>query len=160
MDLTGVSARIMEQPLPAVREAKSREPVSGGTPTAAEGERKAAPVCDEYVPEDKSVKRSAGLYRMTHDGDGSPRIAFTPPEDAGAPEKSASGREAETTTVNTDKVDREIEALKEEQRQLKRQLSAADPREAEALNRQLAQVERELRQKDNDAYRRQNAVVS
>lgn len=160
MELTGISARIMEQPSATVREARSKEPVSGGTSTAAEKEQKAAPVYDEYVPEDKSVKRSAGLYQLTHEEDGSPRIAFTPPEDADAPEKSAPDREAETTTINTDKVDREIENLKKKQQQLKEQLNTADPRKAEELDRQLAQVEQELRQKDNDAYRRRNAMVS
>ena len=58
-------------------------------------------------------------------------------------------------------MDREIEALKKRREQLKRQLeSAADPDKAQKLEQKLAQVEAELTQKDNDAYRRQNAVYS
>ena len=58
-------------------------------------------------------------------------------------------------------MDREIEALKKRREQLKRQLeSAADPDKAQRLEQKLAKVEAELAQKDNDAYRRQNAVYS
>lgn len=67
---------------------------------------------------------------------------------------------AETTTCNTDMVDREIEQLKQQQEQLEQQLRAAAPEQADALQQQLSQVERELAQKDNDSYRRQHAVFS
>lgn len=149
MDLTNAAIRSMEQPVRALQAVRSSAPVSGAVPTAGEKEQKAAPLYDIYVPEDKSVKQSAGLYRLAHDEDGTPRIEFDRPEDT------------VETTINTDAVDQEIQALKKKQETLKQQLNAAaDPAEAENLEKQLAQTESELRQKDNDAYRRQNAVVS
>lgn len=95
-----------------------------------------APVYDRYEPE-------AG---------GEPEAAPSP--------ASPAREEAERCTTDTGAVDREIEALKRERERLEQQLSAAGPREAERLARQLAQVQRELRQKDNDGYRRRRAVVS
>ena len=79
------------------------------------------------------------------------------------PPKVSQDEKAETCTTNTDKVDREIEKLKEERDQLEQQIrTTKDPDKAEGrdLKRQLAQLENELRQSDNDAYRRQNAVIS
>lgn len=149
MDMANIAVRSMTPPVQGPQEVRSSAPVSGAVPAAGEREQKAAPLYDTYVPEDKSVKQSAGLYRLSHDEDGTPRIEFDPPQ------------EAEETTTNTDAVDREIEALKKKQEQLKQQLNAAaDPAEAEKLEKQLAQTESELRQKDNDAYRRRNAVIS
>lgn len=81
-----------------------------------------------------------GLYKLAHDD---------PPKEAG------------TCTTNTDKVDREIEKLKEERDQLEQQIRTAKaPDKIEDLKRRLARLENELRQKDNDGYRRQNAVIS
>lgn len=157
MSMIELSSRVAQQPVPAVREAKAKEPVSSGVPTASAKERAAVPVYDEYVPEDKSVKQSAGLYRVAHDGDGTPRIQFDRPE---GPEEDSPGGRAETCTTNTDQVDREIELLKQRQEELERQLRSAGPQETEALEKRLSAVQNELRQKDNDAYRRQNAQVS
>ena len=82
-------------------------------------------------------------------------------------EKRAKGRDGATAssdvcTTNTDRVDKEIEKMKEQKKQLKQQIMTAvgDPGEAEELKKKLSQIERELSRKDNDAYRRQNAVVS
>ena len=149
MDLTNMAVRSTAQPVQGVREVRSTASVSGAAATAGEKEQKAAPLYDTYVPEDKSVKQSAGIYRLSHDEDGVPKIEFDRPE------------EAEETTINTDAVDREIQALKKKREQLQQQLNAAgDPAEAGKLEQELAQTESELRQKDNNAYRRQNAVVS
>ena len=58
-------------------------------------------------------------------------------------------------------MDREIERLKRKRDELKEQISReTDPSKAERLEKMLAQVERELRQKDNDVYRRQHSVFS
>lgn len=77
------------------------------------------------------------------------------------PAKSEPEHKAESCTTNTDKVDREIEKLKEKQKRLEQQLRVTqDSQTAEDLKRQLAQAENELQQKDNDTYRRQNAVVT
>ena len=149
MELTNIALRSTAQPVQAAREVRSSAPVSGAVPAAGEKEQNAAPQYDTYVPEDKSVKQSAGIYRLSHDEDGAPKIEFDPPE------------AAEETTTNTDAVDQEIQALKKKREQLEQQLNAAsDPAEARKLEQQLAQTESELRQKDNDAYRRQNAVIS
>ncbi|MBR1740505.1 MAG: hypothetical protein IJ733_01295 [Lachnospiraceae bacterium] len=66
-----------------------------------------------------------------------------------------------STTTNTDRVDKEIERLKEKKQKIEQQIRATedDTRKA-ALQIQLRQIEMELSEKDNDAYRRQNAVVS
>ena len=149
MDLTNIALRSTAQPVQTAREVRGNAPVSGAVPTVGEKEQKAVPLYDTYISEDKSVQRSAGIYRLSHNEDGAPKIEFDRPE------------EAEETTTNTDAVDQEIQALKKKREQLEQQLSAAaDPAEAERLEQQLAQTESELRQKDNDAYRRQNAVIS
>lgn len=82
-------------------------------------------------------------------------------------EKRAKGKDgnaasSDVCTTNTDRVDKEIEKLKEQKKQLKQQIMTAvgDPGKAEELKKKLSQIERELSRKDNDAYRRQNAVVS
>lgn len=63
----------------------------------------------------------------------------------------------ERCTANTDKVDREIKNLKEQKKQLERQIkSCKDFRKVQDLEKELAGVESELLQKDNDAYRKQN----
>lgn len=66
----------------------------------------------------------------------------------------------QTTTANTDQVDREIEQLKKRKEQMEKQLHTAEPDQAESIRKQLDQVERELAQKDSDAYRRQHTVFS
>ncbi len=70
------------------------------------------------------------------------------------------GRVSEKTTANTDDVDREIEKLKEKKKQLEQELKIADGLKREALKAQIKQIDMELLQKDNDTYRRNNAVVS
>jgi len=141
----------------------------------------AAPVRDEYVPEEK--REPAGRYWLGKDGEGKTKIYFDAPEksadvpeepeglrdlDSPDPEKGAEGpekgndsRKAEKCTGNTDKVDREIEKLKKKKEELEKQIrSETDEAKVEDLEKKLAQVERELRQKDNDAYRRQHTVFS
>lgn len=84
------------------------------------------------------------------------------PEKEAAPAKEAPRpAEQERCTVNTDKVDREIKQLKEEKARLEQQLQQGPPpQKEEQLNQKLQQVEEQLRQKDNDAYRRQHAEYS
>lgn len=68
--------------------------------------------------------------------------------------------EIKTCTTNTDQIDREIRQLKQEKQQLERRIrQSCEAGEARELTQKLAQTERELSRKDNDAYRRQNAVV-
>lgn len=93
---------------------------------------------DEYVPseEDKDI----GLYK--------------PPEEDVSEEKS------ESCTCNTDRVDGEIKRLKEKQEQLEQKLRSAEGENAERIKKQLESVSAELAMKDNDTYRRQNAVFN
>jgi len=64
----------------------------------------------------------------------------------------------EQTVCDTDQVDKEIQDLKEQVESLEKQAGeAADPAEAERLERELRAAEAQLQAKDNDAYRRQHA---
>ena len=78
--------------------------------------------------------------------------------EAGKPSKDGKpARSEERCKGSTDKVDREIKRLRKRREELAARLRAEDdPAKAKTLERQLAQVENELRQKDNDAYRRQH----
>lgn len=140
---------------------------------------------DEYISSEKSGQKPTGLYRVGQDENGSRKIYFDDPkaaradgkaglkaeedrsgdgEDGREPKVSGDGQEKpeEKCVANTDKVDREIEKLKEKKQQLEQQIRSAsgDEQKIRELEKKLAQVESELSQKDNDTYRRQNAVVS
>lgn len=93
---------------------------------------------DEYVSSGQSGSRASGLDRMVQDENG------------------------KKCTTDTDKVDREIKKLKEQKQQLEQQITAAsgDEETVKELEKKLSRVEGELSQKDNDTYRRQNAVIS
>jgi len=126
------------------------------------------PARDEYIPEGK--REAAGLYRPGRDENGEPKIYFDdpnatddPPEEPGAdgPKRRSPADRAETCTGSTDKVDREIEKLKKEQRELERRLaSEKDGAKIKELEKKLAEIENELAQKDNGAYRRRHTVFS
>lgn len=132
----------------------------------------AKPTRDEYIPE--KPQASPGIYQPEQDEQGNPKIRFDQPEQdpdedtakadaprTDAPEKEASGKKAERCTGNTDKVDREIEKLKKQQKELEQKIHREkDETKIEQLKSKLAQVELELRQKDNDAYRRQHTVFT
>ena len=104
---------------------------------------------DEYIPaeEDKAI----GLYRPTEDENGMPYIDYDAPE-----KKESTGK----CTANTDRVDREIKELKEKAEQLNRQLRTASEDRRDEIEKQLEEVKRQLSLKDNDSYRRENAVFS
>ena len=113
---------------------------------------------DEYISSEKSGNKPSGLYRMGQDENGNPKVLYDDPKKV--QKKSATGK-AEECITNTDAVDREIEKLKEEKRQIEQQIQAeTDENKVKELEKKLAQVEAELSQKNNDTYRRQNAVVS
>lgn len=121
---------------------------------------------DEYISSEKAGQKPSGLYRLEQDEKGNPRVKFEDPKKSG----DASGKDAleitpegkeqpeEKYVGSTDRVDREIEKLKEKKKQLLQQIQAASGEEekVEALKRELAQVEGELSRKDNDTYRKQN----
>lgn len=101
---------------------------------------------DEYVSSEKSAAKPMGLYRNGY---------FDDP-------KKADHRIREKCTTNTDKVDREIQKLKEVKQQLEQQIRSdfGNEKEIRELEKKLAQIESELSQKDHDTYRRQNAEIS
>ena len=69
-------------------------------------------------------------------------------------------QKTEQTTVNTDQVDREIEHLKKKKQALEQQLrTAQNEQQREALERELQMIESALSFKDNDMYRKQNAIM-
>ncbi len=117
---------------------------------------------DEYIPSDP-VK---GIYRPGKDADGNPKIDYIDPKKDVSPETKADDKvtsdpkKSEATTTDTDKVDREIEKLKEKKARLEQEIRTAEDDQKKRLEQELRQVEAELAQKDNDNYRRQNAVVS
>ena len=176
MSVQGIGNHAAHQLPQEMRGIQKQEPVSAPVlqnDTDKPSKQSGLPEYDEYIPGEK--REPIGLYKLTHDDEGNPIIEFDDPMKAdnvspheaegpskeAAPAKGEPGRKAETCTTNTDKVDREIEKLKEERDQLEQQIrTTKDPDKAEDLKRQLAQLENELRQKDNDAYRRQNAVIS
>jgi len=127
---------------------------------------------DYYAPEER--EEGAGLYRMVRDEEGNPVLVFDDPkaaekekaareEEAEAEEKKAEEEKArtETTTINTDRVDREIEELKEEVEDLEQRLHYGGTMvDKEKVEQQLTFAKIELHLKDNDTYRRANAQVT
>lgn len=168
------------QTSPALRPLSSQQTKEGdGT------ENSAAPLCpqrptrDTYVPEEK--QEPSGRYWIDKGEDGTPKVYFDAPAQAAptpseqqngtdkavggsgekAEQKKASGKGEEICRSSTDKVDREIEKLKKKLEELQRQLaSETDETKRQVLEQKLSQVTQELRQKDNDAYRRQHTVFS
>ena len=135
---------------------------------------------DVYIRSEKSGKEPVGLDRIGQDENGGRKIFFDDPDKAdradGKEEPKAEkadgkkpkvdgdsqGKPAEVCVGNTDKVDREIEKLKEKKRELEQQIRSAsgDERKIRELEKKLAQVEQELSQKDNDTYRKQHSEFS
>lgn len=169
-----ISLNTAAQPLRAVD--RTAESPAVRRPGEEDPARPAEPRRDEYIPEEK--REPSGRYWPGRDGDGQPRIYFDDPQRAAdAPEEPAAGPEqdggakapekkdrenkAERCTGDTGKVDREIEKLKRKRAELEQRLNTErDEAKREKLEQQLAQVEAELRQKDNDGYRRRNTVFS
>ena len=107
----------------------------------------------------RAVDRTAEPPAVQRPGEEAPARPAEPRRDEYIPE--GKDKKAERCTGDTGKVDREIEKLKRKRAELERRLNTErdEARRAE-LEQQLAQVEAELRQKDNDGYRRRNTVFS
>ncbi|MDD4074808.1 MAG: hypothetical protein PHC80_01815 [Eubacteriales bacterium] len=87
--------------------------------------------------------------------------ARTPAAPAAAPKPNADGASASQTIANTDRVDQEIESLKDKQAQLEKRLAAtSDPEKRAALQNELNRLQSQLTLKDNDTYRRQNTAFT
>ena len=64
----------------------------------------------------------------------------------------------ETTVISTDRVDSDIASLKSKGLALASSINRYDDEDTRLhLEQQLTQIQNELRQKDNDIYRRQNS---
>lgn len=123
---------------------------------------------DEYISSGQSGSRPSGLYHMGKDEKGNTKVLYDDLKKVSCADKKEqskvgadSSKDAEKCTTNTDRVDREIKKLKEQKRQLEQQIKATfgDEEKIKELAKKLSQLESELSQKDNDTYRRQNAVI-
>ncbi len=105
---------------------------------------------DEYISRENSDREIKGIYRRGQDENGNPKILYDDPK-----------KKEEKCTGDTNRVDREIRALKEKVKQLRQQIKAAagDEGKVKELEQKLAQAEGELGRKDNDTYRKQNMDV-
>lgn len=164
-----------ELPDTAARAVTGPDEAPGVTAAAAPGEAGEAGLReerrDQYTPQEKG--ETAGLYRLAKDENGSPVILFDDPraaekeeeareKEAEAEEKKAEEEKARerTTTINTDRVDREIEELKEQVEELEQRLNYGGRLvDAEKVQQELTFARFELHLKDNDTYRRANAQV-
>ncbi len=153
MNIQSIQNNTVYQSPQEIQEAKKQESAIHAPESSCE--RPAVSSCDEYVQQDQETRQPIGLYRVVHDEDGAAKIQFDDPdEDQTAPP-------VENCTTNTDRVDREIEKLKEKKNQLEQQLNASkDPQDMKKLEQQLARIEQELQLKDNDTYRRAHASIS
>ena len=122
---------------------------------------------DKDVPVDKYIPSitKKGIYRPGRDDKGNPKIDYVDPQSDGPtkPDKCnkmpVNSEKSESTTINTDKVDREIEKLKEKKARLEQELHTAEESRKKEIEKELQQIEMELMQKDNDTYRLQGAVI-
>lgn len=73
--------------------------------------------------------------------------------------KSSDKTKSESTTINTDRVDEEIEKLKRRKAEIEQKLKTSGAEEKDRLEVELHMIQAELAQKDNDTYRRQNVIV-
>ena len=84
---------------------------------------------DEYIRSEKSGSKPSGLYCLGQDENGNPKVMYDDPKRAAKAKdvqpKEEPAKKAEKCTTNTDNVDREIEKLKEEKKQLEQQIKAA-----------------------------------
>ncbi len=136
----------------SVRQIDSVDPAEHAPKTKEKEPEKISENRDEYIPGEE--KEPIGLYSVSPDEDGNPRVSL----DDG--KRKSDNPESDTITANTDKVDHEIKALRDKEQDLMKKLQHADGRTAENIRRELEKVTAELAQKDNDNYRRQNAVFS
>ncbi|MDE6727592.1 MAG: hypothetical protein K2J80_06595, partial [Oscillospiraceae bacterium] len=149
-NILSVNSADTTQKIGGVKNAERSSNIAEKEPKKAEENR------DEYIPSEE--KEPIGLYSVTPDENGEPRISFDKAEDKSADNDNEP--EEETVTGNTDSVDREIKNLRNKAQMLSRKLSSADEGTAEEIKRELEQVNAELAQKDNDEYRRRHTIFT
>lgn len=118
---------------------------------------------DERVDEaqkDREANQSQEA-NQSPDSPKKPDVDTYEPERERDSKKSSSPQKSESCRANTDKVDREIEKLKQKEAELEKKLTMEkDESKKKELEKELSNVKRELQQKDNDAYRRSHTVFS
>lgn len=124
-----------------------KQPVNPAEDAAAE-KRPEKMKADEYISREKSSEKPSGLYKVVPDENGKRKILYD--------------ERKKSCTTNTDKVDREIEKLKAQKKELEQQIrsAAGDEEKIKELEKKLTEIENALLKKDNDSYRRQNASIS
>lgn len=133
-------------PMQAIASAQTADPAGVATPTSAATAVEATPTSASATP----TKAAAPEQPTKQDEPTSAK-----------PTKDEPATKTSSATANTDKVDREIEQLREKQKQIAQQLRAAtDPEKAEQLKKESQRIQNELRLKDNDAYRRANTIFT
>lgn len=134
-----------------------------------------SPRVDLYVKEE--IRVSAGTYELGKDKDGNLKIIFDDPlaknekhvelvadetDEKNANEVDDEEKIVVNTTISTDVVEAEIEQLKQKSAELEQQIARAegDNDKQNDLQKQLKQLNDEIKTKDTDSYRRQNATVT
>lgn len=78
------------------------------------------------------------------------------PDKSKGDKRLGDSKKSENCTANTDKVDREIKALREKLKKLKEQAARAEGKKKKEFESKISALEKELAMKDNDSYRRQH----
>lgn len=101
-------------------------------------------------------KGELSMWSISQTGDDNPKnslLHFTDEEK----QRLAGRLPKKSTTISTDKIDAEIQQLKTKKAQLEQKISAQENNPD--LQRQLTQIDNELRQKNNETYRKLHSVV-
>ena len=148
-------ARLQKQ-----KEAAASEKAEDTQKTAEQAVQKNPERKDEFHP--KPAEGSAGIYQPYRDEQGNRAVLFSPADEKSPVEGQNQPQQPVImkTVASTDRVDREIQKLKQQCTELsQRAASEKNPERAEELKNQLAQIEAELARKDNDTYRRQHIDI-
>jgi hypothetical protein len=119
---------------------------------------------DEYIPSGDKPTDNSSSYKLVEDEKGLKRIVEENPAKTKEPKKAEpiEGKSSGGATANNDKVNREIEQLREEKQRLEQELSrvGSDEAKRKQIEQQVSQVNAELAAKDNESYKKANTTVS
>ena len=108
----------------------------------------------------RAVQTTNALYGGQAPADEAAEVRAEAPEPQEREQEEAPDRAAEQRmTISTDAVDEEITALKEKREMLAMSLRGMNEEDGKTTQQELQRIEEELRQKDNEEYRRQNAEI-
>jgi hypothetical protein len=147
-------------------DASNRAPLSdeNGAKRSDETEKKTSPAKPSDEEDQRDVAPAEEDQRDVAPAEEDQRDVAPDEKDEDEKSKKASDdkKTVRTGTVDTGKVDAEIRKLKQEKQRIAQALrqAAGDDQDQEALQKRLEAVDSELRVKDTDAYRKQNAEYS